>query len=194
MGGAERMGYEARGARREVRVRGALLPILLEQEQIISGGALEREQRAALAARCAASLSLSRWWWGQSHSAGSQVRSHSHLLLGRPTYNVPPGARPGPPGRPAPAPSEPRAPPAACCPPAPFSRHCHRAGFRSTSSAPVPLGHYFRPSERHPLRRFPPSLGRQRDATAHSRPIYRPPAPGARGMGLPRTPMAQPAS
>ena len=107
MGGAERMGYEARGARREVRVRGALLPILLEQEleQIISGGALEREQRAALAARCAASLSLSRWWWGgQSHSAGSQVRSHSHshLLLGRPTYDVPPGARPGPPGRPRP--------------------------------------------------------------------------------------------
>ena len=105
------MGYEARGARREVRVRGALLPILLEQEleQIISGGALEREQRAALAARCAASLSLSRWWWGQSHSAGSQVRSHSHLLLllGRPTYPVldyhPAG--PGPE----------RAPSATCC-------------------------------------------------------------------------------
>ena len=116
------------------------------------------EQRAALAARCAASLSLSRWWWGgQSHSAGSQVRSHSHshLLLGRPTYDVPPGARPGPPGRPAPAPSEPRAPPAACCPPAPFSRHCHRADFRSTSSAPVPLGHYFRPSERHPPEEAP---------------------------------------
>ena len=134
MGGAERMGYEARGARREVRVRGALLPILLEQEQIISGGALEREQRAALAARCAASLSLSRWWGGQSHSAGSQVRSHSHLLLGRPTYPVL-DLRPT---RPAPAPSEPRAPPAACCPPAPSSRHCHRAGFRSTSPGGAP--------------------------------------------------------
>ena len=155
MGGAERMGYEARGARREVRVRGALLPILLEQEQIISGGALEREQRAALAARCAASLSLSRWWGGQSHSAGSQVRSHSHLLLGRPTYPVLDYR----PSRPAPAPSEPRAPPAACCPPAPFSRHCHRADFRSTSSAPVPLGHYFRPSERHPPEEAPEMLG-----------------------------------
>ena len=44
------------------------------------------------------------------------------------------------------------------------------------------------------LRPLPPSEGRKRDATAHSRPIYRPPAPGARGMGLPRTPMAQPAS
>ena len=134
MGGAERMGYEARGARCEVRVRGALLPILLEQ--IISGGALEREQRAALAARCAASLSLSRWWWGgQSHSAGSQVRSHSHLLLGRPTYPVLDYR----PSRPAPAPSEPRAPPAACCPPAPSSRHyCHRAGFRSTSPRGAP--------------------------------------------------------
>ena len=44
------------------------------------------------------------------------------------------------------------------------------------------------------LRPLPPQEGRKRDATAHSRPIYRPPAPGARGMGLPRTPMAQPAS
>ena len=44
------MGYEARGARCEVRVRGVLLPILLEQ--IISGGALEREQRES-SARCA---------------------------------------------------------------------------------------------------------------------------------------------
>ena len=148
------MRREVQGARCECEGHRALLPILLEQEQIISGGALEREQRAALAARCAASLSLSRWWGGQSHSAGSQVRSHSHLLLGRPTHPVLDYR----PTRPAPAPSEPRAPPAACCPPAPFSRHCHRAGFRSTSSAPVPLGHYFRPSERHPPEEAPEIL------------------------------------